>query len=323
VDRIENWITGEKASNYLAEKADLIILQRNIFYPALGAAFHWRSKGKTICVDFDDGYKFITSDIDQRRYDFYINGVDLREGKKVNLDPKPLDCMDWGVKLCGSVSSPSKLICQDWQYYVPTYHLPNYLETNLYKAKPAYKEPGKIYIGWGGGGSHLKSFRDSGIKKALWNISQKYKNTVLLLIGDMNLKSVVDWPQGRLLMSNSQPQLTFAEQMTRFDIGLIPLAGEYDRRRSWLKSAEYSLMGIPWVGSDYEPNRELTSSCGLLTENSEGAWFDCLDRMINRLQDYQEQARQTVTYFTRRIDIDANVDELIKTYEQIVEKDKE
>ena len=153
VNRLENFTTGQRKTNRLCEKADLIILQRNIFYPVLGAVLFWKAQGKAICVDFDDGYKFITPDIDVKRYDFYINGYDVRDGKKVPLEPKPLDCMDWGVKLAGAVSSPSRVICGDWAEYVPTYHLPNYLETSLYKCKQAYKDPScrqTIRGGWRG-----------------------------------------------------------------------------------------------------------------------------------------------------------------------------
>lgn len=320
--RLEEWVARTDNANKIADRADIIILQRNLFAAVLSTVMYWRAQGKTIVADLDDAYKYMTIGTGSPSYDFWINGIVEHQDthKPVNLLPHPLDCLDWGVKLCGSMSSPSKLICEDWKSYVPTYHMPNYLESKVYKWHDIYKDAGQIYIGWGGSATHLGSWRYSGIKKALWDISKKHKNTTLVVTGDPRVKAVIDFQESRRVVLGWIPHILFSERLSRFDIGLIPLEGEYDRRRSWLKSAEYTLMGIPWVGSDLDPNRELQT--GTLVENTEEAWFTALDDCITNLVERKAQMKELQSTWVSKIDIDDNVNNIIKVYETIVQKDK-
>lgn len=288
VIRIEDWTSRTPEADRLSEEADLIFVQRNLFTNALNAVIHWKSKGKAVVVDLDDAYEFMSEATGSPSFNFWIKGRAYnQDGTYQELNPRPLSMLQWGVKLCGQLSSPSKIICSDWSEKAKTYMFPNYIDHELYHTYPVY-HPDGIYFGWGGSMTHLQSWKESGIMRALSQLFKERKDCYLIVIGDERVTKAIPVPPSQKVHRDWVPHSLFPRELSRFDIGLAPLFGEYDRRRSWIKSLEFTTMGIPWIGSDMEPNQELET--GLLAKNTPESWYENMTFAINNLESMKQIA---------------------------------
>ena len=96
-----------------------------------------------------------------------------------------------------------------------------------------------------------------------------------------------------------------------FDIGVAPLSGPYDQRRSWLKTLEYGLAGVPWIATDGEPYRD-HAAFGRLITNSPLTWELAIENTIRDLSQQQLQAEQHIPLFQQW-----TIDKQIPTYEKV------
>lgn len=315
---IEQWM--DPLEDEFTKNADLVIFQRNVFGFALNKLLYWRSLGKPIVLDLDDAYDLMKEDTGSPSSSFWEHGVQMDEkGNRTQLNPKPIELLRWGAKIIGAVSSPSQVILDDWKKFgVRTYHLPNYLETDIYNRVEVYKEKGRIFIGGGGSMGHVKSWRDSGIREALAKICKEDDRLIVVFAGDGRVYGKLDVSTSHKAPLGWVPPALYNRSLSMFDFGLVPLAGEYDRRRSWIKPAEYAIMGIPWIGSKYEPNENVPS--GQLVINGQEDWYDALKEMIEQLPDRQARAQANIPYVIEKYDIDKNFNKLLATYERIIEE---
>jgi hypothetical protein len=264
-------------------KADLIVIQRNTFGNVLTEMLMQQAAGKTIAVDVDDYYQGMGGETGSASFDFWRNSTTKNpKGETVRLDPPPLESLEWGVKLAGNLTAPSRVLCDDWAGHAVTHFQPNYLDHALYW-RGIRPPTDKIRIGFGGSFGHLEGFRKSNLGAALRMVLRERKDVVFDLAGDERILHGLGLPPGRWNYRGWFPLTLWAPNfLAGLDIGLIPLAGEYDRRRSALKSTEMAMMGLPWIGSNLEPN-QLLAETGVLVENTAEAWHKAIMDMINDL----------------------------------------
>lgn len=318
---VEQFVNMEAETVKKAEAADLIFFQRNAFGPALDAMQYWRAKGKVIVIDLDDGYEQMTGDTGSPSYRFWKLGlVNGQDGKEIKVNPSPIEALRYGVKIAGSLCSPSKVICNDWKDYVPTYWVPNFISGKIYHKYEVSKEAGKIYIGWGGSSTHLKSFRDSKASEALRRIVKEYSHVQVLIAGDERVLSTLHLPAARVAKLGWMNLGMWPRGLSYFDIGIAPLSGDYDRRRSFIKGLEYMLMGIPWIATNYEAYQDL-KEYGMLVENTEEDWYLALKDHVENYTDYKRQALENIGK-GMEWDVNENVDRLWGIYEQIYTEGK-
>jgi glycosyltransferase involved in cell wall biosynthesis len=105
------------------------------------------------------------------------------------------------------------------------------------------------------------------------------------------------------------------------DLGVIPLSGEYDRRRSYIKPLEYSCLGLPWIATDMEPTQN-DDLFGMRVENTAEAWYKALKVAVDNLDIVKEKARDKMQMIREKYSIDNNVPEILKTYERIIRESK-
>ena len=169
--------------------------------------------------------------------------------------------------------------------------------------------------------THLVSWEKSGACEALNQLAGENANLRIAIIGDPRTERFFKgFHKDRRIMVGWVPHAIFAAKLSMFDIGLIPLFGEYDRRRSWIKTAEYSVMGIPWIGSDMEPTREIDT--GARVENTSEAWYETLKYYIENYGALKEAAKANQEQAREMFSIDAHVGDLVKLFERIIEEDK-
>ena len=315
---VEEWAQRTPAAIKATESADLIFFQRNAFGQSLETLLYWVAKGKKIVIDLDDGYEFMTADTGSPSYMFWVRGVIKdKEGKEREIKPRPIDTLRWYVKLVGSVSSPSQVICDDWSSLVKTYLVPNYLDGNIYHRYDVHRETGKLYIGWGGSATHLNSWIGSGASEALFQITKEFKNVIVLLGGDERVLSYVKVPDNRRVKLGWVNMALWPMNLSRFDIGLAPLFGAYDDRRSSLKVLEFLMMGIPSLVSDALPYRAF-GSVTTLVPNTPDDWYKAIKDCIINYADYKRQSEMNVAEGLKW-DIYRHASDLIKVYTDIYE----
>ncbi len=125
----EMWINDWAQSPTVREprdrvnKADAILFQRNAFEGNLEAIKFWRSMGKPVYIDLDDAYQALPDTVNAKKF---------WEGNSQNYRRGPLEQLREGLALASGLTSPSKVILDDWT--APTKHwLPNYVRGEWYR----------------------------------------------------------------------------------------------------------------------------------------------------------------------------------------------
>lgn len=303
------------------EESDIIIVERNLFQDTMTMCAFWTVRNKSIIGIWDDAYdRMVDTNVS---YSFWEHGEvklqnDKGETKISYMLPPPLTQMKLTLKLLKGAQVVSKKLAEDWGKYTPTYHVNNYLNMDRYKNAERLYPHDDIFIYWGGSLSHLYSFQNSGVLKALQNITEKYLNVKVLISGDKRVFDALQLKPGKKLYSNFVPEEKFASLVKTATIGLAPLIGEYDERRSWIKCLEYQILKIPWIASDLCTYAELRDY-GILVENTPEAWEYAIAETIDNLPKYQEKAN-TISYeFAKTQDIDLNIHKTLELYQKIID----
>jgi hypothetical protein len=235
------------------------------------------------------------------------------------IDPCPLTQFKWGLRLVDGAAVPSRRLADDWRSYTDMRYLPNYIELDKYQNSARQPHEG-IILGWGGSISHLQSFTGSGILTALRRVCRARPQVRVMVCGsDRRILEQLSIPQEQMVQKAWVPYSEWANHLSQFDIGLAPLHGEYDERRSWIKVLEYMVMKIPWVASEGPAYQDLRSY-GWLVKNTASAWERVLLDMIDHLDDHKTEAAGDPYLFGISQSIDENVERVLAAYASIGEK---
>ena len=309
--------THTPAATAACERADVIVVQRNLAGPVLSAIQHWKARGKVLLADFDDAYDLMPPS--NPAYAYWIRGLVHGPGKDapvVKVNPPPLTQFKWGLRLVDAATVPSKRLASDWQAYTDVRYLPNYIELSNYQnIKPAPHQD--ILVGWGGSLSHLQSFTESHVMKALQRVCRARPQVKALVCGsDRRIFDDLPLPAGQKILQPWVPYSEWPQVLSRFDIGIAPLYGPYDERRSWIKVLEYMVMKIPWAASDGPAYSDLRPF-GWLVSNTAGAWERLLLDMVDHLDEYRQNTVQDAYLYALAQSVDENVEKIVETYASI------
>jgi glycosyltransferase involved in cell wall biosynthesis len=298
--------------------ADVIVIQRNLYGPVLNAIQRWKAHDKVVIADFDDAYDLMPPTA--KNYGFWVQGkrvIDDSDQKKCSavIDPPPLTQFKWGLRLVDAATMPSTQMVEDWKELSNAYHLPNFIELENYTETAPQKHEG-IIIGWGGSPTHLQTFAESGLLSALRNICQARPQVKVMICGDERVFSALNVPGTQKIFKPWVLYKMWPQQLANFDIGLAPLLGPYDHRRSGIKIIEYMAMKIPWVASDGPAYRALRSY-GWLVQNKANAWERILFDMVDHLPGHKSEASQDPFLYSLSQSVDQNVERILALYQTI------
>jgi hypothetical protein len=289
-------------------KSEVIIIERNFVGDVITMMTHWKTQGKVIITNFDDGYHAMEQT--NVSYPFWIEGMvkvpwlspeqiaylesismkvpDDKKERIVRIFPHPYDQFLWGLKMSHAATLPSKELCKYYNKYTPTYYLPNYFDINSYINIPKEKRD-TINIGWGGSLSHVRSFTESGIMEALKDVCRLRSNIRLLVCGDKRVYDIIDLPEGIKIFQPYVPYEKWGELVSKyFDIFVAPLSGKYDRYRSLIKPVEAMLTKTPFIASDGDAYHDM-SKYGKIILNSVPNWRKALLEMVDNLTSETEK----------------------------------
>lgn len=297
-------------------QADHVRVQRNVINEkVIDAIEYFQGLGKTVSIDLDDAYHILPWS--NPAHAFWIEN-------KHDLDPAPLDILERGLRKSDGLTAPNRLLLQDWSYAVQGYYLPNYADHTFWpevmptraEQKAKFKLSDRVVIGWGGSVSHYDSWWGTEIREAAYDIAKKFPQVVFMLCGnDPRIYDMLPVPRdNKLLQPGVEPAL-WPTVVKTFDIGLAPLCGIYDQHRSWIKALECGLAGVPWIGTQGEPYRDL-EHLGYAIPNDNKAWYDTMARVIRNLIQEQETATARVPYYRSLLAIN-QLPAYEKVYQQI------
>ncbi|HHH81889.1 MAG TPA: glycosyltransferase [Chloroflexi bacterium] len=318
---ILDFVNPKGRTEALLEAADVIVVQRNLFGPVLQAIRYWKTRNKLVIADFDDAYHLIPSTA--KNYSFWRQGLVWEQhqggaGKWRKIEPHPLKQFEFGLRMVHGATAPSKLLCEDFSAVANMHYLPNYIDLEHYSSvHPAAHEG--IYIGWGGSLSHVQSFHEDGVARALRALCKERPNVRIVIQGDKRVYDKLPIPKRQKILRPWVPFHRWPQALADFDIGIAPLHGAYDQRRSWIKVLEYMVMKIPWVASNGAPYREL-GRYGWLVDNDSNAWLRILLDMVDHLEAYKQEAAGAPYVFGISQSVDANVESILDVFEDIAEE---
>lgn len=256
--------------------ADIVVIER-LVVSELHTTIKWlRSLGKRVFATFDDAYHLMPIGGD--------GGVDFSlswRGGKSHFNGRGAFLPDFrrGLALCDGAMVPSLVLKADYDKFNPNIsYVPNFVDETIVPERPLSRQD-NIIIGWGGSLHHHISWKESGIIPALAYVCEKNKRVVVHVQGPHgDILSAFRKVGIRYVSAPPQPIEDWYKTVSGFTIGVAPLAGEYDRRRSSLKVQEYGMMGIPWVATDYEPYRDVAG--GIKVNNRPKDWIAAIMSLV-------------------------------------------
>jgi len=275
-------------------QADHVRVQRNaINQQVLDAIEYFQGLNKIVTIDLDDAYHILPWS--NPAHAFWIeNGS--------QLEPPPLEMLEKALRLSDGLTAPNRNLLADWSHVTQGYYLPNFADDKFWheglptraEQKAKFNLTDRIVIGWGGSVSHYDSWWGTGIYEAARDLVAKFPNITFMLCGnDPRVYDALRVPLVNKFLQPGVPPADWPAIIKTFDIGVAPLYGIYDQRRSWIKALEYNLAGVPWVGTTGEPYRDLAHT-GYVIENSAANWYNALARIIRNLETEQAQAAARV-----------------------------
>ena len=322
---VNDFIKNTPEVQQLCKDADIIMVERNLFSDTLTMMMYWKVRGKAIGVIFDDAYRKLNKD--NPAYSFWefgeIKHQDISgEVSTIKINPPPKVQLEWGVHMSKGLQTVSQALCDDWAEWNDTYLIHNHLAMDRYRnvTQPLFPHSkDEIWIGWTGSLSHRYSFEWSGIMMAYRKICRKYPNVKILITGDKKIYDELDISNKKKMFCAFVPSEQYPVLIKSLDICTIPLAGEYDKRRSQIKPLECLALRVPFIASNY-PNYNHLAEYGKFTENGKENWEDAISEVIDNIALYREKAEDVGFKFALTQDIDLHVQERIDLYQKLIEK---
>jgi len=283
-----------------------------------------QAKGIKCLARFDDNYALIPAYISSHWLWRRSILTGIKEGRPVGfkMQQSMLKQFREGLGICDAASAPSRLLCQDYERYAKKmYFIPNFPDLGNPAWTASKPEHEGIIIGWGGGGTHKQSIRDSNIIGALQRICRDFGQVKVMICGHEpyakeQLAKML--PEGRLITQDWVPTHEWPFTVANFDIGLAPLAGTYDDRRSWIKIMDYAILGIPYVCTDAAPYQGCRG--GIKVKNKSKSWYRALKTLITRPSTVDKLVAVGRTW-SWRCGIDGNVNHYLNMFEEILKGD--
>jgi len=318
ISQLNQWTPEVVAS---VEKADLVIIERNLFGDALIREMQLFLQNKPVALVWDDSYENICEE--NASYGFWHDSVVQQPDangqiQNITIFPHNVTQLRRGARLAKAYIGPSRLLAEDWSKYTKAFRIYNYLDLDRYPqdVEPLLPYDG-ITIGWCGSMSHVSSFTDSGILPALTYVARKYDNVRILCGGDKRVFDKVNLPESKKVYSPFVPDDKWASLQKSISIGLAPLSSNFDRRRSRIKVLEYMIMKVPWIATNFETYEEM-GEYGKLVDNSVENWKSALCDYIENYDKYKKIAETTNYEYALSQTYEKNIDKLLAVYQEII-----
>jgi hypothetical protein len=267
-----------------------------------------QDRGAKVIALFDDHFEAYPSTHPRFR-ERWLNGTN--DG--ISFGFIPIEDFRRGLGIADAAMVPSVFLAEHYGKYAKRmYRIHNRPALQLYPLAQNSQEPHQFTLGWAGTSQHESSWRDSPVLEAL----KELRDRITLVghfpneIGPMLDDAGITYRHGGWVDYNEFPMV-----VATYDIGICPLAGEYDKGRSWIKWLECSLMGKPVVAQDHAG---VYSECrgGFIAQTVDDWVLSILALMDEEL--YTEKSREGMAWGWQQ-GWDSNLSELLSIFTEVLD----
>jgi glycosyltransferase involved in cell wall biosynthesis len=200
------------------------------------------------------------------------------------------------------------------QYNQNIWQVPSVVDTRQYVFRPDLLEtrPDDICIGWSGSPTTIGNIRV--IAGALRQLAERVEHRVHLIGG-----TEFDLP-GVPYTAQKWSAATEVDDLRKMQVGMVPLpVNEWNKRKFYMKTAQYMALGIPTVATPLGSNPEVIQHgvTGFLAD-SEEEWVEYLMRLIEdhelRLRMSHAAAREAC----KKYSLESNTPRIIEAFQAAV-----
>jgi hypothetical protein len=318
---MRSFVKNTKAAQQECSSSDIIVIHRYFFGSVLLAVQKWKTRNIKIVLDMDEALDLVQPAMPQ--YAMWREGrqfssemMEVQDDEQV-IHPAPLAQLQWGLRLVDAVTVPSERLADDWERSAPAFHLPDYLDLTRYLHTPKPRHE-SIHIGVCGDGNTLWRLRESGLLAALERVCARRPNVKIWLNGmDSDSLENIQISREQLEVHPFVSNDDWPAYLANFDIGLAPLHGPYDLRKSRQNVLEFMATKIPWIASNHLPYRDL-GRYGWLITNQVEAWERSMLEMMDNLESYRAEAAGDAFVYALGQNIDEHIDTALRVYSSIL-----
>lgn len=197
------------------------------------------------------------------------------------------------------------------QYNNRIWQVPSIVDTKKYVFRPDLIEnrPDEVCIGWSGSRTTLANIRV--ISGALRKLTEQVKYRAHLIGG-----TKFELP-GVLYTAQKWSGETEVEDLRQMQVGMVPLpVNEWNKRKFYMKTAQYMALGIPPVATPLGSNPEVIEHgvTGFLAD-SEGEWIKYLKLLIEDHDLRLRMAHKASETARQRYSLEGNTQKILEAFQ--------
>ncbi len=200
------------------------------------------------------------------------------------------------------------------QYNQNIWQVPSVVDTKQYVFRPDLldKRPEEVCIGWSGSPTTIRNIRV--IAGALRELSERVDHKVHLIGG-----TKFDLP-GVNYVAQKWSAETEVDDLRKMQVGMVPLPlNEWNKRKFYMKTAQYMALGIPPVATPLGSNPEVVEHgvTGFLADSQE-EWVEYLSLLIKDHDLRLRMAHAAASAAKEKYSLEANAGKIIEAFQAAV-----
>jgi glycosyltransferase involved in cell wall biosynthesis len=200
------------------------------------------------------------------------------------------------------------------QYNQNIWQVPSVVDTKQYVFRPDLLEKqGEVCIGWSGSPTTIGNIRV--IAGALQKLAQQVPHRVHLIGG-----TEFDLP-GVPYIAQKWSAETEVDDLRKMQVGMVPLpVNEWNKRKFYMKTAQYMALGIPAVATPLGSNPEVIEHgvTGFLADSDE-EWIAYLSRLIKDHDLRTRMSRAAAAAAKEKYSLEGNTGKIIEAFRAAVD----
>ena len=196
------------------------------------------------------------------------------------------------------------------QYNQNIWQVPSVVDTRQYVFRPELleKQPDEVCIGWSGSPTTIGNIRV--IAPALRKLAEQVSHRVHLIGG-----TEFDLP-GVPYVAQEWAADTEVEDLRKMQVGMVPLpVNEWNKRKFYMKTAQYMALGIPTVATPLGSNPEVIQHgvTGFLAD-SEDEWVEYLSLLIKDHELRLRMSHAAAKVAQEKYSLESNTQKIIEAF---------
>jgi len=200
------------------------------------------------------------------------------------------------------------------QFNQNIWQVPSVVDTKQYVFRPDLLEQktGEVCIGWSGSPTTMANIRV--IAGALRTLAEQVPHRVHLIGG-----TEFDLP-GVPYTAQKWSAETEVDDLRKMQVGMVPLpVNEWNKRKFYMKTAQYMALGIPTVATPLGSNPEVIEHgvSGFLADSDE-EWIEYLGRLIKDHDLRARMSRAAAAAAKEKYSLEGNTEKIIEAFRAAV-----